>query len=453
MVHPFFTTFKGQKYFFVLDVESGSLHSVDYVAFLCIKNYYHLSMTDSETTDFENLSLDVVRDAESEIKELEEEGVLNAPCNLDKSLYVKKADHVKALCLHICHDCNLRCEYCFASEGTYNTPRDYMSLEVGKKSIDFLIEQSKNIKNLEVDFFGGEPLLNFNVVKQIVEYAKERAKETGKQFSFTMTTNCLMLNDEKRQWLNEEMDNIVLSIDGRKDVHDRVRKTVNGVSAYDSILANALTMAKMRNGKRYYARGTYTAYNKDFSNDVIALAKLGFDQISVEPVVLPENSPMALKMSDVEFLCEEYNKVADALIDFSGTEKGFNFFHFMLDLDHGPCINKRLHGCGAGLDYLAVAPTGEIYPCHRFAGMSDYVLGTVFDGIKRQDIRERFAQNNLLKKEHCVNCPSKYYCGGGCAANALDFTGELEGQYELGCILQRKRLECALAIEGIKRLN
>ena len=452
MVHSFSAHLKGKEYYFVTDVESGSLHNVDYVAFLCIKNHYGQSLSEKEQEDFSKLSPDTISEVEEEISELEKEGVLNTPCTITSDVYEKKADHVKALCLHICHDCNLRCEYCFAKEGTYNTPRDYMSLEVGKKSIDFLISESKNIKNLEVDFFGGEPLLNLDVVKGIVEYAKARAKECGKIFTFTMTTNCLMLNDDTRQWLNEEMDNVVLSIDGRKSIHDRVRKTANGVSAYDSILNNALKMAKMRNGKRYYARGTYTAYNIDFSKDVIELAEKGFDQISVEPVVLPEDSPMALKMSDVAGLCDEYDKVADALIDFSGTEKGFNFFHFMLDLDHGPCINKRLHGCGAGLDYLAVAPTGEIYPCHRFAGNSEYVLGTVYDGIERQDIRDRFAANNLLKKAHCIECPSKYYCGGGCAANALEFCGSLEGQYEMGCILQRKRLECALAIEGVKRI-
>ncbi len=451
MIAPFRFVLKGSPYYFVWDVESGSLHNVDYVAFLCVKNYFNIDFTDEERADFETLDREVVTSCNDEIAELTKEGILNAPVRSVN--FEKKAEHVKALCLHICHDCNLRCEYCFAKDGTYNTPRDYMSFEVGKAAIDFLVQQSKNIHNLEVDFFGGEPLLNLDVVKRIVEYAKSIEGQYNKKFSFTMTTNCLLLNDETIEWLNQEMDNIVLSIDGRKAIHDRVRKTPNGVSAYDTILEKSLKVAKARAGKRYYVRGTFTGYNLDFSNDIIALSDAGFDQISMEPVVLPDDAPMAIKYEDIATICQEYDKVAEAIIDRSGTKKWFNFFHFMIDLDEGPCMSKRLHGCGAGLDYMSVVPTGEIYPCHRFAGNTEYILGTVFEGIKRQDIRERFAQNNILKKAHCENCPSKYYCGGGCAANALDFTGSIDGQYELGCILQRKRLECALGIEGIKRLN
>ncbi len=451
MIHPFRFLLKGRPYYFVWDIESGSLHSIDYVAFLCVKNYFKIQFTTEEKDDFLLLDKDIVKETTEEIIELESQGILNATTKVAN--FTKKAEHVKALCLHICHDCNLRCEYCFAKGGTYNTPRDYMSFDVGKAAVDFLVNNSKNIHNLEVDFFGGEPLLNLDVVKQIVEYAKAVGREKNKNFSFTMTTNCLLLNDDNMAWLNQEMDNIVLSIDGRKAIHDRVRKTVNGVSAYDTILDKALKVAKLRNGKRYYVRGTFTKYNLDFSKDIINLSDSGFDQISMEPVVLPDESPMAIKYEDILTICQEYDKVAEALIDRSGTEKWFNFFHFMIDLDEGPCMSKRLHGCGAGLDYMSVVPTGEIYPCHRFAGNTDFILGNVFEGIKRQDIREQFAKNNILKKQHCLDCPSKYYCGGGCAANALDFTGSIEGHYELGCILQRKRLECALGIEGVKTLN
>ncbi len=451
MIHPFRFVLKGRPYYFVWDIESGSLHSIDYVAFLCVKDYFNIELTTAEKEDFLSLDKQVVASAKEEIASLTLEGVLNAPPKITD--FTKKADHIKALCLHICHDCNLRCEYCFAKDGTYNTPRDYMSFEVGKKAVDFLIKNSKNIHNLEVDFFGGEPLLNIDVVKQIVEYAKSVGKDKNKQFSFTMTTNCLLLNDENMAWLNQEMDNIVLSIDGRKAIHDRVRKTANGISAYDKILEKALKIAKLRDGKRYYVRGTFTRYNLDFSQDIINLSDNGFDQISMEPVVLPDDSPMAIKYDDLATICQEYDKIAEAIVDRSGTEKWFNFFHFMIDLDAGPCLSKRLHGCGAGLDYMSVVPTGEIYPCHRFAGNTEYILGNVFDGINRQDIRDKFAANNLLKKQHCKDCPSKYYCGGGCAANALDFTGAIDGQYEIGCILQRKRLECALGIEGVKRIN
>ncbi len=451
MVHTFIYKHNGKPLYFLWDVESGSLFNVDDVAFLCALNRYG-EPDEAGRAAYEALDGERVAECEAEFDELEREGALNAPQKIRE--FKKNAGVVKALCLHICHDCNLRCEYCFASGGTYNTARDYMSAETAKASIDFLIASSGNIRNLEVDFFGGEPLMNLDVVKETVEYAKARAAETDKRFSFTMTTNCLLLNKANAEWLNAEMDNVVLSIDGRESVHNGVRKSVSGKDCFGVILDNAIAFRKIRGDKKYYVRGTYTAKNKDFCADVLALNDRGFDQISVEPVVLPDDHPLALKMSDLEELEAEYDKLGEAYIERRKTGKWFNFFHFMIDLEHGPCLNKRLTGCGAGTDYLAVSPTGDIYPCHQFVGGDDaYLLGNVRDGVLRRDVRERFAGYTVLSKPHCAECPAKYYCGGGCTANALHFTGSPDGCYELGCALQRKRLEVSLAIWFIENVT
>ena len=447
MVHTFIYKHNDQPLYFLWDVESGSLFNVDDVAFLCAVKRYS-ALNDEQASEYRKIPPERIAECEEELSSLESEGALNAPRKISE--FTKNAGVVKALCLHICHDCNLRCEYCFASGGTYNTARDYMSAETAKAAIDFLISSSGNIRNLEVDFFGGEPLMNLGVVKETVEYAKSRAAEAGKRFSFTMTTNCLLLNKANAEWLNAEMDNVVLSIDGRESVHNGVRKSVSGKDCFGVILDNAVAFRKIRGDKKYYVRGTYTAKNKDFCSDVLALNDRGFDQISVEPVVLPEDHPLALKMSDLEELEAEYDKLAEAYIERRKTGKWFNFFHYMIDLDHGPCLNKRLTGCGAGTDYLAVSPTGDIYPCHQFVGNEEYFLGNVREGISRQDVRERFARYTVLSKPHCAECPAKYYCGGGCTANALHFTGSPDGCYELGCALQRKRLENSLAIYYIE---
>lgn len=448
MVHTFIYTHKGEPLYFVWDIESGSLYKVDNVAFLCAKSRYG-TLSDSEKRAFSEIPADTVAETNAEFDSLEKDGALNAK-PIIKS-FKKRLGAVKAMCLHICHDCNLRCEYCFASGGSYNTPRDYMSLEVGKKAIDFLIANSGDIKNLEVDFFGGEPLMNFDVVKGITDYAKEEAAKRGKRFNFTMTTNCLLLNEDARKWLNEEMDNVVLSIDGRESVHNAVRHTVSGKNAYPVIVKNALEFRKIRGDKKYYVRGTFTAKNLDFTEDVKALNDLGFDQISMEPVVLDGSDPMAITEEHVERIKKEYDLLAEEYIERRKSGKWFNFFHFMMDLDHGPCINKRLTGCGAGTEYLAISPVGDIYPCHQFVGRPEFLIGNVYDGIKNGEIRERFSEYTVLKKEHCAACPAKYYCGGGCAANALNFSGRPDGQYKVGCELQQKRMEVSLAIQYIER--
>ena len=359
MVHAFNFCYHGRTYYFIWDVESGSLHNVDYVAFLYAKKKY-AKLTDSkEIADFSVIPSDELIDLEDEFSYLEQQGALNTPCDVYAKR--KRIGEIKALCLHICNDCNLRCKYCFADEGTYHTSeRAYMSEEVGKKAIDFLIANSGKRNNLEVDFFGGEPLMNLSVVKSIVAYAREREKESGKTFYFTMTTNCVLLNDETIKWLNEEMHNVVLSIDGRECVHNAVRKAVNGKDCYSLIANNAIKFAKVRGNKSYYVRGTFTARNLDFSDDVLALNDMGFDQISMEPVVT-DIDDLKITKEHLPAILAEYEKLAEKYIYRRKTDKWFNFFHFMIDLEGGPCLVKRLTGCGSGCEYLAVTPTGGIY--------------------------------------------------------------------------------------------
>ena len=427
MVHAFNFCYHGRTYYFIWDVESGSLHNVDYVAFLYAKKKY-AKLTDSkEIADFSVIPSDELIDLEDEFSYLEQQGALNTPCDVYAKR--KRIGEIKALCLHICNDCNLRCKYCFADEGTYHTSeRAYMSEEVGKKAIDFLIANSGKRNNLEVDFFGGEPLMNLSVVKSIVAYAREREKESGKTFYFTMTTNCVLLNDETIKWLNEEMHNVVLSIDGRECVHNAVRKAVNGKDCYSLIANNAIKFAKVRGNKSYYVRGTFTARNLDFSDDVLALNDMGFDQISMEPVVT-DIDDLKITKEHLPAILAEYEKLAEKYIDRRKTDKWFNFFHFMIDLEGGPCLVKRLTGCGSGCEYLAVTPTGGIYPCHQFAENKDYYMGNVFDGKLDLSVAEKFAENIVTNKPDCKDCIAKYYCSGGCVGNNLYFSGIFGNSY------------------------
>ncbi len=448
MVHAFNFCYHGRTYYFIWDVESGSLHNVDYVAFLYAKKKY-AKLTDSkEIADFSVISSDELKDIEDEFSYLEQQGTLNTPCDVYAKR--KRIGEIKALCLHICNDCNLRCKYCFADEGTYHTSeRAYMSEEVGKKAIDFLIANSGKRNNLEVDFFGGEPLMNLSVVKSIVAYAREREKESGKTFYFTMTTNCVLLNDETIKWLNEEMHNVVLSIDGRECVHNAVRKAVNGKDCYSLIANNAIKFAKVRGNKSYYVRGTFTARNLDFSDDVLALNDMGFDQISMEPVVT-DIDDLKITKEHLPAILAEYEKLAEKYIDRRKTDKWFNFFHFMIDLEGGPCLVKRLTGCGSGCEYLAVTPTGGIYPCHQFAENKDYYMGNVFDGKLDLSVSEKFAENIVTNKPDRKDCIAKYYCSGGCVANNLNFAGSMGKPYDISCEMMRKRFELSLAIDAIE---
>ena len=355
---------------------------------------------------------------------------------------------IKALCLHVAHDCNLACRYCFAEEGEYHGERSLMSLETGKKALDLLVRSSGKRRNLEVDFFGGEPLMNFDVVKQLVSYGRSLEDVHNKKFRFTLTTNGMLLDDEILKFANKEMGNLVLSIDGRKEVHDRMRPRRGGQGSYDEIVPKFVRAADSRDQLNYYVRGTYTHENLDFAEDVKHLADLGFKQISVEPVVAPLSKDYAIKEEDVPKLLEQYDILAKYMLEKKKKGEGFNFFHFMIDLSGGPCAQKRLSGCGSGTEYLAVAPNGDLYPCHQFVGLSDFLMGNVDTGVTNTALREKFSRCNVLSKSECKKCFAKYYCSGGCAANAYNFTGDINGVYEIGCKLQRKRVECAIMLKA-----
>ena len=393
----------------------------------------------------------------AEAEELKSQGTLFSPEPYRPAIeeFAKRPTVVKALCLHIAHDCNLACRYCFAEEGEYHGRRALMSLETGKKALDFLVKNSGLRRNLEVDFFGGEPLMNWEVVKELVAYGhslEEKTKETAapKHFRFTLTTNGVLLNDEIMEFCNREMHNVVLSIDGRKEVHDRMRPFRKGAGSYDLILPKILRFAKMREelGLSYYVRGTYTHWNLDFSKDVLHLADLGFTQISVEPVVAPPEEDYAIRPEDVPYLCEQYDILAREMIRRKKEGRGFNFFHFMIDLTGGPCVYKRLSGCGSGTEYLAVTPWGDFYPCHQFVGNEAFLIGDTECGITRKDIVTEFKKVNVYSKEECKDCFARFYCSGGCAANSFNFTGGINDVYEIGCRLQRKRVECSIMLKA-----
>ncbi len=442
MVYCFTSDVSGKTEYFLYDVESGSLHNVDKSAYLVAKQKYS-SLTDEEFLSYGLLTEAETEEIDSELSELERQGVLNSPATVYN---LNCTGEIKALCLHICHDCNLRCPYCFAKDGTYNTPKDYMTFEVGAAAIDFLIEKSKNRQNLEVDFFGGEPLMNMGVVKRIVEYANEKVKEAGKSIHFTMTTNGVLLGEENRRWLNDNMFNVVISIDGRPEVHDKLRVTPNHKGCQALVLENAKEFRKIRGDKSYYIRGTFTANNLDFSKDVLYLNDEGFDQISVEPVVLPQSDPLAIKEEDMDKVLAEYDVLAKEYIKRRKTDKWFNFFHFMIDLKQGPCVYKRLRGCGAGNEYVAVTPTGDIYPCHQFAGQTEYKMGSVLDRTFDTNAQKRFAECTVYTKKGCSDCVAKYYCSGGCNANAVHFSGDINTPYKEACAMMRKRFLTSLAI-------
>lgn len=424
-------TFEKEGCYYLFDTESGSLHKVDKLIF------------DIENgNDLSHYSKEDIIDAKNDLNKLREEGLYDVK---NQPIEVNEENVVKALCLHICHDCNLRCHYCFAEGGTYMTSREYMSFDVGKNAIDFMIANSKNRKNLEIDYFGGEPLMNFEVVKQITDYAKEQGEKYGKKFKFTMTTNCLLLDDDKIEWLNKEMDNIVLSIDGRKEIHDALRKTPNGKGSYDIAIKNALKLRAVRGNKDYYVRGTFTSNNLDFDKDVLELAEKGFDQISIEPVVLPDTDKYSLKEKDLPEIYASYDRLSKIYHVYrKDNDKWFNFFHFMLDLENGPCIYKRIKGCGAGVEYFAVTPQGNIFPCHQFADKPQFKVGNVFDKVIDKNITKMFLESNLQTKKECNDCWAKYQCGGGCAANNYNFNGDIDKPYKLACEMFRHRLECSI---------
>ncbi len=451
MVHQY----KNNGYDIVLDVNSGAIHVVDDVTYDVIE-MIDQSQPESYARDEIVSALsgkygkEEVEEAIDEVQTLIDEESLFTKDTYENYImdFKKRPTVVKALCLHIAHDCNLACQYCFAEEGEYHGRRALMSFEVGKKALDFLIANSGNRRNLEVDFFGGEPLMNWQVVKDLVAYGREQEKLHDKNFRFTLTTNGVLLNDEIMEFCNKEMANVVLSIDGRKEVHDKMRPFRKGAGSYDLIVPKFQKFAESRHQDKYYVRGTFTHYNPDFAADVLHLADLGFKQISVEPVVAEPSEPYAITEEDLQQLFEEYDKLAAEMVRRHKEGDDFNFFHFMIDLEGGPCVAKRLSGCGSGTEYLAVTPWGDFYPCHQFVGNEKFLLGNVDEGIKNTEIRDEFKCCNVYAKEKCRKCFARFYCSGGCAANAYNFSGDICGAYDIGCELQKKRIECAIMIKA-----
>ena len=456
----------------VMDIESGSVHVVDDIvydivhaldAMDSVSDFRKVSAGGVKASDFSELegylkfmlskyNDEDIEEAYNEVKELiEEERLFTDDIYKDFVMdFKKRTTVVKALCLHIAHDCNLACKYCFADEGEYHGKRELMSYEVGRKALDFLVANSGSRTNLEVDFFGGEPLMNFEVVKQLVEYGRSLEAPNNKKFRFTLTTNGVLLDDDILEFANKEMSNLVLSLDGRKEVHDLMRPRRGGQGSYDTVVPKFIKAAESRNQMNYYVRGTYTRNNLDFAKDVIHMADLGFEQISVEPVVADKSESYAIREEDIDTLIKQYDELTAEMIKRKKEGKPFNFFHFMIDLSGGPCVAKRLSGCGSGTEYLAVSPSGELYPCHQFMGMKDFLLGNVDEGVIRTDIRDEFKLCNVYAKEKCKNCFAKFYCSGGCAANSYNFSGSINGTYEIGCELQKKRIECAIALKALE---
>lgn len=459
MIHQY----KNNGYSIVLDVNSGSVHVVEDVVYDAIALLAE-KMSDMEVPANmpEELRAEAeaclegtykdedIRDAMEDIQELiHREQLFTKDIYRDYiSDFKKRETVVKALCLHIAHDCNLGCKYCFAEEGEYHGRRALMSFEVGKKALDFLIAGSGNRKNLEVDFFGGEPLMNWNVVKQLVHYGRSQEESHHKKFRFTLTTNGVLLNDEIMEFCNREMSNVVLSLDGRKEINDQMRPSRNGKSSYDIIVPKFQKLAESRNQTDYYVRGTFTRNNLDFSQDVLHFADLGFEQISVEPVVsLPEES-YSIREEDLPIIMEEYDKLALEYINRKKEGREFHFFHFMIDLQQGPCVAKRLSGCGSGTEYLAVTPWGDLYPCHQFVGEDGFLLGNVDTGVTNTVIRDEFKLCNVYAKDKCRDCFARFYCSGGCGANSSKFHGSITDTYDIGCEMQKKRIECAIMIKA-----
>lgn len=451
MIHAY----KMNGYNIILDQNSGCVHSVDEAT------YDIITMNESKSRDeIKSYILDKYKNQDDvtseeidlcfeDIEALIKDGRLFAKDTFEAEAvnFKRRQGVVKAICLHVAHDCNLACKYCFAGKGEYDGPKGLMSFETGKRALDFLIEQSGTRRNLEVDFFGGEPLLNWEVCKKLVAYGREQEKKHNKNFRFTLTTNGLLINDDVIDFCNKEMANVVLSLDGRKITNDAMRVSANGTGSYDLIIDKFKKLASSRNQKDYYMRGTYTHNNLDFASDIIHMADLGFKELSIEPVVSDPGEPYALKNEDLPLLKEQYQILADEMLRRYRKGDGFTFYHYMIDLDAGPCIVKRVSGCGVGTEYLAVTPSGELYPCHQFVGDEKFLLGDIWKGITNKEVIEQFEGCNVYSHKECKDCFAKLYCSGGCAANAYHTTGSVNGIYEFGCELHRKRIECAIMLK------
>ncbi|MCL2053491.1 MAG: thioether cross-link-forming SCIFF peptide maturase [Oscillospiraceae bacterium] len=440
-------------YNIVLDINSGAVHVVDELVYDMLDNIsppFEASCSERVANKLSRFyDKEEIITCYEEIRKLHESGTLFSEDDYEKFTEQSADAPLKAMCLIVEQDCNLRCEYCFAEAGKYGFDEcAAMDFKVGKKAIDFLIKNSKERKNLEIDFFGGEPLMNFEVVKKITEYARSKGKRAGKIIRFTLTTNGILLDDEKINFINKEMSNVVLSLDGRKETNDRVRKRLDGTGCYDKAISEFKTLADRRGHENYYIRGTFTKYNLDFTSDVYHLYEQGFDQISIEPVIGKPDMPCAVSDRDLPRIFSEYEILAKRILADKKRGKGFNFFHFMLDLDQGPCAIKRLRGCGAGSEYVAVTPDGGIYPCHQFAGFPEYKMGSVLDGEMDKALKKTFAGSHIYSKSDCVDCWAKFYCSGGCNANNYIFNGDIRMPHRFSCLIQKKRLECAIMMKA-----
>ena len=446
----------------VLDIFSGSVHIVDEVAYDIIEMYENNDKSIIVTSilekhkDNKEVTKEEIENCLAQIEELKREGKLftdDTFSSMAETLKRKTSGVVKALCLHVAHTCNLNCAYCFASQGKYQGDRAIMSIEVGKRALDFLIENSGTRRNLEVDFFGGEPLMNFSVVKELVAYARKREKEENKNFRFTLTTNGLLIDDDVIDFANREMSNVVLSLDGRKEIHDKYRVDYAGNGSWERIVPKFQKLVRERGGKNYYMRGTFTHANPDFLKDIEQMLSLGFTELSMEPVVCDPNDISALTEEDLPIVLEQYEKLAELMLKRYKEGKPFTFYHYMIDLKGGPCIYKRVSGCGSGTEYMAVTPWGDLYPCHQFVGDEKFKLGNVWNGVDNTKIQDEFLACNVYSREECKDCWAKLYCSGGCAANAYHSTGSVTGVYKYGCELFRKRMECAIMLEAGKAME
>jgi len=457
MVHTF--TALGQ--YLAADVNSGAVHVLDEMSYRLLsavgeEGPMAPEMPETLAQRLPQYPIQELKEAWQELHGLQDQGLLftnDEYIDPEKAMELPRQAVVKALCLHVSHDCNLRCRYCFASTGDFGTGRKLMPLETAKAAIDFLLEKSVGRENLELDFFGGEPLMNFDVVKQTVAYARSKEKEYGKNFRFTITTNGMLLDDDAIDFINKEMYNVVLSIDGRKEVNDRMRVRADGNGSYDRIVKNFKKLVEKRGDKEWYVRGTYTKYNLDFSEDVFHLYDQGFDQISVEPVVEDPKVEYAITEEDLDQICKEYDRLADRLMELKKNGGFLNFFHFMIDLEQGPCVIKRLRGCGSGNEYVSITPDGDIYPCHQFVGHEEYCMGNIEDGTFNEEIKKEFAGAHVYSKPSCQKCWAKFYCSGGCNANNYIYNGDIHKVHEMSCKIQRKRLESAILIKVCEMLE
>ena len=455
MIHQY----KLGGYNIVLDVCSGGVHVVDEVAYDIIAMFETHSRKEvlrAMGSKYPSLTEAELEECYGQVESLKDAGKLFAPDTFGPmagQLKQKTAGVVKALCLHVAHTCNLNCSYCFASQGKYHGERAMMSFEVGKRALDFLIENSGTRKNLEVDFFGGEPLMNFQVVKDLVAYARSIEQEKGKRFRFTLTTNGVLVDDEVIQWANKECSNVVLSLDGRKEIHDRFRVDYAGNGSWEKIVPKFQKFVEARGGKDYYMRGTFTHNNPDFLKDIQQMLDLGFTELSMEPVVCAAGDPSALTEEDLPIVMEQYEKLAELMLERDREGRPFTFYHYMIDLTGGPCIYKRISGCGSGTEYMAVTPWGDLYPCHQFVGEERFRLGNIWDGVTNTEVQGEFAACNVYAHPECRDCWARLYCSGGCAANAYHATGSVTGVYEYGCKLFRKRMECAIMVAVARALG